>query len=225
MSKEQFLRTQMLLGEQAVDKLQRSTVALFGLGGVGGAAAEALARAGPGRFILVDNDTVDITNLNRQVIATHETVGLPKVEVMKSRILSINPDAAVETHQVFLLDQPEFIKSCDYIVDAVDTVTAKINLALFADERSIPIISAMGTGNKLNAAQFEVADIYQTSVCPLCRVMRRELKKRGVKRLKVVYSKELPRSVNGRIPGSMPNVPPVAGMILAGEVIRDLALL
>lgn len=225
MSKEQFLRTQMLLGEQAVDRLQKSTVAVFGLGGVGGAAVEALARAGTGRFILVDNDTVDITNLNRQVIATHETVGLPKVEVMKNRILSINPGAIVETHQLFLLDQPDFIKNCDYIVDAVDTVTAKINLVLFAGEHSIPIISAMGTGNKLDAAQFEVADLYQTSVCPLCRVMRRELKKRGVKRLKVVYSKELPRLVNSRIPGSMPNVPPVAGMILAGEVMRDLALL
>ena len=225
MSKEQFLRTQMLLGEQAVDRLQKSTVAVFGLGGVSGAAVEALARAGTGRFILVDNDTVDITNLNRQVIATHETVGLPKVEVMKNRILSINPGAIVETHQLFLLDQPDFIKNCDYIVDAVDTVTAKINLVLFAGEHSIPIISAMGTGNKLDAAQFEVADLYQTSVCPLCRVMRRELKKRGVKRLKVVYSKELPRLVNSRIPGSMPNVPPVAGMILAGEVMRDLALL
>ena len=192
---DQFSRTELLLGNTAMEKLAGSKVAVFGIGGVGGYVVEALARSGVGAFDLIDDDKVCLTNLNRQIIATRKTVGKYKTEVMKERMLEINPDVKVEIHDCFFL--PENAKDFpfeeyDYIVDAVDTVTAKIALVMKAKEMNIPIISSMGAGNKLDASKFEVADIYKTSVCPLAKVMRRELKKRGVKKLKVVYSKEEP---------------------------------
>ena len=191
--KEQFTRTAMLLGEDGVERLERARVAVFGIGGVGGYVAEALARSGVGHFLLVDSDRVALSNLNRQIIATLETVGQYKTQAMKERILSINPDAQVETRECFFLPEnaEEFdFTGLDYVVDAVDTVTAKLELILRARRFGVPVISSMGAGNKLDASRLEVADIYQTSVCPLARVMRRELKARGVDRLKVVYSRE-----------------------------------
>lgn len=243
--KEQFERTAMLLGEEAVNRLEKARVAVFGIGGVGGYTAEALARSGVGHFLLVDSDRVAMSNLNRQIIATLDTVGRYKTEVMKERILSINPEAEVETRECFFLPEnaDEFdFSSLDYVVDAVDTVTAKLELILRARRFGVPVISSMGAGNKLDASRLEVADIYQTSVCPLARVMRRELKARGVDRLKVVYSREEARKPDGsffslpgaslkengsgtgkrRIPGSVVFVPGAAGLILAGEVVRDL---
>lgn len=231
---EQFSRTGILLGETAMEKLARSRVAVFGIGGVGGFTVEALARSGVGALDLIDSDTVALSNLNRQIIATHKTIGRDKVEVMKERILEINPQAKVTVHKCFYLpetkDQFDFTQY-SYVVDAVDTVTAKIQLVMEAKEAGVPIISSMGAGNKLYPQMFEVADIYKTSVCPLAKVMRRELKKRGVKKLKVVYSKEEPLTPQGEVtdggnrravPGSTAFVPSVAGLILAGEVIRDL---
>jgi tRNA A37 threonylcarbamoyladenosine dehydratase len=232
-------------------KLEEARVAVFGIGGVGGYTVEALARSGVGHFDLIDDDKICLTNLNRQIIATRQTVGRYKADVMKERILSINPDAEVAVHQCFYLpeNQADFdFKSYSYVVDAVDTVTAKVALVLQAQEAGVPIISSMGAGNKLDPAAFEVADIYKTSVCPLAKVMRRELKKRGVKHLKVVYSKEQPlvpiddmaiscrqhcicppgaaRKCTERraIPGSTAFVPPVVGLIIASEVVKDLAL-
>jgi len=224
--KEQFSRTAAVLGVDAVECLRNSTVAVFGVGGVGGFCVEALARAGVGRLVLFDGDTVAESNINRQIIATHATVGRVKVEVMKERIAEICPDTVVETNHCFYLpEQAETVAfdQFDYIVDAIDTVTAKIDLVLQAEKYDVPIIASMGTGNKLDPTRFQVADIYETSVCPLARVMRRELKKRGVKKCKVLYSTEevIPTEL-GRIPGSVSFVPPVAGMILAGEVIKDL---
>ena len=246
----QFSRTQLLLGTEAMEKLKRARVAVFGIGGVGGYVCEALVRSGVGAFDLVDDDKVCLTNLNRQIIATRKTVGKYKVEVMRERILEINPDCDVRVHQCFYLPETrdEFdFSSYSYVVDAVDTVTAKIALVMQAKETGTPIISSMGAGNKLNPAMFEVADIYKTSVCPLAKVMRRELKKRGVKKLKVVYSREQPvtpiedMSISCRahcicppgakhkcterraIPGSNAFVPSVAGLIIASEVIKDLA--
>lgn len=286
----QFERTELLLGREALEILRNSRVAVFGIGGVGGYVTEALARSGVGTLILIDSDEVSLTNLNRQIIATHSTIGRAKVDVMRERIMDINPEARVETHRCFYL--PETKDAFDfsqysYVVDAVDTVTAKIALVLEAQRLGVPIISSMGTGNKLDPTRFEVADIYETSVCPLAKVMRRELKKRGVEHLKVVYSKEEPLSAHvpedsgteqllsahvskgleteqllsahvsegseterspinkagikkenaqgeqsaaretpppGRraIPGSVAFVPSAAGLILAGEVIRDL---
>lgn len=231
----EFSRTELLLGSTAVEQLKRSAVMIFGIGGVGSFAAEALARSGIGRLILVDHDSVSLTNLNRQLIATHETIGRRKVDVMKERILSINPSALVETFAEFLL--PENVEQfplaeCDYIVDAIDTVSAKLILAQKAEELRIPIISCMGAGNKLDPSQFEITDIYKTSVCPLARVMRRELKARGVKHLKVLYSKEPARKPidlnveestgKRQTPGSVSFVPSVAGLMAAGEVIRNL---
>lgn len=224
-----FSRTELLIGAQGVRRLAQATVAVFGIGGVGSFAVEALARAGVGRLILVDNDLVALTNLNRQLPATHSTLGKPKVEVMRARILDINPDAQVEIHQTFYMPgdgdalvRPEY----NYLVDAIDTVTAKIDLIVQAREKGIPVISAMGAGNKLDPTRFEVADLSQTTVCPLARVMRRELKKRGILQLKVVYSRETPITLPGDgqkpVPGSISFVPSVAGLILAGEVIRDL---
>lgn len=238
-----------MLGIDGMKALEEATVAVFGIGGVGSYTVEALARSGVGRFYLIDDDTVCLTNLNRQLHATRKTIGMPKVIAMKDRILEINPKAVVETRQAFYLpaNAEELIsKEYDYIVDAIDTVTAKIDLVLRAAEAGIPIISCMGAGNKLDPTRFEVADIFDTSVCPLARVMRRELKSRGVKSLKVVYSKEEPcepiesdatscasgcvcpkgttRHCTERrhIPGSVSFVPSVAGLIIAGEVVKDL---
>ena len=226
----QFSRTELLIRKEGIKKLQNAKVAIFGIGGVGSYVVEALARAGIGNFILVDKDEVDITNINRQIIATHKTLGFPKVKVAKERILDINPKANVETYQEFFMPDTEGIlyEGLDYIVDAVDTVTAKIELAVRADKLNIPIISSMGTGNKLNPTKFEVADIYKTRVCPLAKVMRKELKARNIKKLKVVYSKEEPikpyNSSKGikQVPGSISFVPSVAGLIIAGEVINDI---
>lgn len=237
---EQFLRTEMLLGTEAMEKLQNSHVAVFGVGGVGGYVVEALARSGVKNFDLIDNDTVALSNINRQIIATHSSVGKYKVDVMKERVLDINPDAVVNVHKCFFLPENsgdfDFTKYT-YIVDAIDTVTAKLELIVRANEANVPIISSMGTGNKLDPTKLEVTDIYKTEVCPLARVMRNELKKRGIKKLKVVYSKEQPIKVKkkendqitsenvGRIkdvPGSVAFVPSVAGLIIAGQVIRDI---
>lgn len=233
----QFARTELLLGGEALDKLSRSRVAVFGIGGVGGYVCEALARSGVGKFDLIDNDKVSLTNLNRQIIATHKTIGRAKAEVMKERILDINPGADVRVYECFFLPEngDEFsFEEYDYIVDAVDTVTAKIELVRRAEEKNIPIISSMGTGNKLDAGQFKITDIYQTKMCPLAKVMRHELKKRGIQKCKVVYSEEIPvRPTKGlpeeekpigkrSVPGSVAYVPSVAGLMIAGEVIKDL---
>lgn len=233
--KEQFLRTGLLLGEEGILKLQNARVAVFGVGGVGGHVVEALVRSGIGAIDLIDNDLVSESNINRQIIATKETVGRSKVEVMKERIEQLNPECRVYVHKCFYLpetkDQFDFTEY-DYVVDAIDTVTGKIQLVMQAGEAKTPIISSMGAGNKLNPAEFEVADIYETSVCPLARVMRQELKKRGVEKLKVVYSKEKPLTpqiemYDGKklVPGSVAFVPAVAGLIIASEVIKDLALI
>lgn len=237
----QFLRTELLLGKEAIEKLSAARVAIFGIGGVGGYTCEALVRSGVGAFDLIDDDKVSLTNLNRQIIATQKTIGRDKVEVMRERMLDINPDTDVRIYKRFFLpeNEDEFpFAEYDYIVDAVDTVTAKIALVMKAKEKGIPIISSMGAGNKLNADMFRVSDIYQTNVCPLAKVMRRELKKRGVEQLKVVYSEEKPmkpqadshldtnidqeHSQKRAIPGSIAFVPSVAGLIMAGEVIKDL---
>ncbi len=230
----QFSRTQLLIGSEAVQKLNKSRVAVFGIGGVGGYTVEALARAGVGAIDLIDNDIISLTNINRQIYATHSSIGEDKVEAAKKRCFDINPDIVINTHKLFYLPEnaDNFDLSVyDYIVDAIDTVSGKIALAENAYKCSIPIISSMGAGNKLDAAAFEVSDIYKTSVCPLARVMRRELKKRGIKKLKVVYSKEEPVALKGdteekshrrQLPGSISYVPSVAGLIIAGEVIKDL---
>ena len=235
---EQFLRTQMLLGTEALEKLQKARVAVFGIGGVGGYTVEALARSGVGQLDLIDSDTVSASNINRQILATHSTVGMPKVEAAKTRILDINPDCLVRTYQMFYLpetaDQFDFTQY-DYIVDAIDTVTGKLQLVQRAYEVGTPIICCMGTGNKLDASAFEVADISKTTMCPLARIMRKELAKRGIKHLKVVYSKEEALTPTGweeeaaalgkrQIPGSVAFVPGAAGLILAGEVIKDIAM-
>ena len=226
----QFSRTELLIGKENLEKLKNSKVAIFGIGGVGSFVLEALTRAGIGNFILVDKDNVDLSNLNRQIIATRKTVGKPKVEVAKERILEINPNADVEIYKEFFMPETEGIldSTISYVVDAIDTVTAKIELVKRAQELNIPIISSMGTGNKLDPTKFEVSDIYKTSVCPLAKVMRKELKARKIKKLKVVYSKELPikvarnEEVIKQIPGSISFVPSVAGLIIAGEVIKDI---
>ncbi len=230
----QFERIEFLLGKDAINQLHDKKVAVFGVGGVGGFVVEALARSGIGKFVLVDNDTVSITNINRQIIATHDTVGRSKVEVMKERVLSINPLAQVETHCCFFLpeNQDEFdFTQYDYVIDAIDTVAGKIALVMKAQEAKTRIMSSMGAGNKLDPTRLEVADIYKTSVCPLAKVMRTELRKRGVKKLKVVYSRELPLTPlatpkepgqRRATPGSVAFVPSVAGLIIAGEVIKDL---
>ena len=234
---EQFSRTELLIGKEAIEKLNKSKVAIFGIGGVGSFVLEGLVRAGVGNFILVDDDKVCLTNLNRQIIATRKTVGKSKVEVAKERILEINPNAKVEIYQEFFMPESKGIldETVDYIVDSVDTVTAKIELILRANKLSIPIISSMGTGNKLDPTKFEITDIYKTSVCPLAKVMRKELRARGIKKLKVVYSKEEPikpqkttessckdNCIRNQIPGSISFVPSVAGLIIAGEVVKDL---
>lgn len=224
----QFSRTELLIGKEGIKKLQNAKVAIFGIGGVGSYVVEGLTRAGVGSFILVDKDIVDITNLNRQIIATKETIEKPKVEVAKNRILQINPYANIKIYQEFFMPDSKDIleKTVNYIVDAVDTVTAKIELVIRANKLNIPIISCMGTGNKLDPTKFEVTDIYKTSVCPLAKVMRKELKNRGIKQLKVVYSNEEPIkrncSENRQVPGSISFVPSVAGLIIAGEVVKDI---
>jgi len=247
----QFSRTQLLLGAEAMEKLKKSRVAIFGIGGVGGYVCEALVRSGVGRFDLIDDDKVCLTNINRQIIATRKTDGKYKAEVMKERMLEINPDVVVNIRKCFFLPEnaDEFpFEEYDYVVDAVDTVTAKIELVMKCQEKGVPIISSMGAGNKLDASAFRVADIYKTKMCPLAKVMRRELKKRGVKKLKVVYSEEKPTrplddmSISCRthcicppgakhkcterrdIPGSVAFVPSVAGLIIGGEVIKDLCM-
>lgn len=240
----QFSRTQMLLGSDAMEKLHNARVAVFGVGGVGGYAVEALVRSGIGTIDIFDDDKVNITNLNRQIIATRETVGDYKVDVMKERAISINPDVIINAYKCFYMpdnaDEYDF-SVYSYIIDAIDTVTGKLEIIMRAKMRNIPVISCMGAGNKLDATQFEVADIYETSVCPLARTMRRELKKRGIEALKVVYSKEKPLchmenaeteecvtatdrqgSPKHNVPASVSFVPAVAGLIAAGEVIRDL---
>lgn len=220
----QFSRTEGLLGEEAVKHLHNCRVAVFGVGGVGGFTVEALARSGVGIIDIIDKDTVCESNLNRQIIALHSTIGRDKVDVLKERILEINPKAVVNAHKCFFLPETSTqfdFSQYDYVVDAVDTVTAKIELVMACKETDTPIISSMGAGNKLDPTAFEVADIYKTSVCPLARVMRRELKKRDVKKLKVVYSKEEP-AVRRETPASIAFVPSVAGLIIAGEVIKDL---
>lgn len=227
-----YQRTQLLIGNEAVEKLKNSKVMIFGIGGVGSYAAEAIARAGVGEMILVDKDTVSESNINRQLIALKTTVGKAKVEVMKNRIAEINPDIKVTAIEKFCLPDniDEFFEGkVDYVIDAVDTVSAKLAIAVKCKEQGISVISAMGAGNKLNPQDFCVADIYKTEVCPLCRVMRRELKKRGIDSLKVVYSKEEPIKndeidfESGKsIPGSISFVPSAMGLIIAGEAIKDL---
>ena len=226
---EQFGRTELLIGKENVEKLNNASVAIFGIGGVGSYVVEALARAGVGSFILVDKDNVDITNINRQIIATHNTIGKAKVDVAKERVLSINPNANVEIYKEFFVKDSKdlFDSNVSYVVDAVDNVTAKIELVLRANKYNVPIISSMGTGNKLDPTKFEVTDIYKTSVCPLAKVIRKELKKRDIKELKVVYSKEEPKKITFKenekiVPASISFVPSVAGLIIAGEVIKDI---
>ena len=246
----EFSRTELLLGKEAMERLQKASVAVFGIGGGGSFCVEALARSGIGSFILIDDDKVCLTNINRQLIATRKTVGKHKVEVMKDRIQEINPRAKVEIHQTFYTednaDKFDF-SGCSYIVDAIDTVSAKLTLIQRAKAAGVPVISCMGAGNKLDPTRFEVADIYETSVCPLAKVMRHELRKRNIQSLKVVYSREVPITpmddeansckhncicppdtkrkctVRRQVPGSISFVPSVAGLILAGEVIKDLA--
>ncbi len=234
----QFSRTELLIGKENVKKLQKTKIAIFGIGGVGSFVVEGLVRCGIGNFILVDHDMIDVTNLNRQIIATTKTIGRPKVEVARERILEINPDAHVEIYQEFFMPESKEIldDKVDYVVDCVDTVTAKIELILRAKKLNLPIISSMGTGNKLDPTKFEVTDIYKTNVCPLAKVMRKELRARKIESLKVVYSKEEPvklkqnesiyalepRKVKRQIPGSISFVPSVAGLMIAGEVVKDI---
>lgn len=248
MAQHSLSRTELLIGEEALNKLKKSKVMIFGIGGVGSFTVEALVRSGVSNLILVDDDTVCLTNLNRQIHATYETISKNKVDVMKQRILSINKNCQVETKQIFV--KPEGLEKIipndvDYVVDAIDTVSSKIALAVYCEKKGINLISSMGTGNKLNPSEFKVSDIYKTKVCPLAKVMRYELKKRGVKKLKVVYSEEIPRkpkeddvvtcktgcvctggtkkcTAKRQIPGSISFVPPVAGMIIASEVVKDL---
>ncbi len=221
----EFSRTENLIGANALEKLKKCHIAVFGVGGVGGFVVEALARAGVGAIDLIDSDCVDITNLNRQIIALHSTIGKQKVAVMRDRVLDINPNATVNIFPMLFLpensDRFDFSKY-DYVVDAVDNVTAKIELVMKCQEANTPIIASMGTGNKLDPTKFEISDIYKTSVCPLAKVMRYELKKREIKKLKVLYSKENPIKTPDRTPASISFVPSAAGLIIAGEVIKDI---
>ena len=233
----EFSRTELLMGGDALERIKHAVVMVFGVGGVGSHCIEALARCGVGKLILIDNDTVSLTNINRQSIAYHSTIGQYKTKVMKKRIADISPEIQVETHELFVL--PENLEMLfsetkpDYIVDAIDTVTAKLALVELAQRQEIPIISSMGTGNKLHAELFEITDLAKTSVCPLCKVMRKELKARGITHLKVLYSKEKPVDISDRVseeekgkrrvlPGSVSFVPPVAGILIAGEVLREI---
>ena len=244
----QFSRTELLIGKEGIEKLQKAKVAVFGIGGVGSFVVEGLVRAGVGNFVLIDDDKICLTNLNRQIIATRKTIGKYKVDVMKERILEINPKANVETYQEFFMPDSEtkiINENLSYVVDCVDTVTAKIELVMQCNKLNIPIISAMGTGNKLDPSKFEITDIYKTSVCPLAKVMRKELRKRNIKSLKVIYSKEEPIkpdnesefscktncicppgtkrqcAQNSQVPGSISFVPSVAGLMIAGEIVKE----
>lgn len=226
-----FSRSELLIGKDSLEKLKNAKVAIFGIGGVGSYVLEGLVRAGVGNFVLVDKDDVDITNINRQIIATTSTIGKPKVEVAKSRALDINPDINIQIYKEFFTPETKGIvdKSLTYIVDAVDNVTAKIELAVRADKLNIPIISSMGTGNKLDNTKFEITDISKTSVCPLAKVIRKELRKRNIKKLKVVYSKEesikvknIDTKTGKNTPGSVSFVPSVAGLTIAGEIVKDI---
>ena len=242
---EQFARTELLIGKEKIEKLQNSKVAIFGIGGVGSYVVEGLARAGIGNFILIDKDIVSVTNINRQIIATTKTIGKPKVEIAKERILEINPLAKVEIFQEFFCVENiklfNKIKDVDYIVDAIDTISSKIELIVNANNNNVPIISCMGTGNKLDPTKFEITDIYKTSVCPLAKAIRKRLKEIGIQKLKVLYSKEEPIKIedntkenmemvkikenelnNNKIIGSISFVPSVAGLIISGEVIKDI---
>lgn len=235
----QFSRTELLIGKNGIDKLKNAKIAVFGIGGVGSYVVESLARAGVGNFIIVDNDDVSITNINRQIIATHKTIGKAKVDVMKERILDINPEASVVVYKEFFLpgsNSDIITDELSYVADCVDTVTAKIEIIVQSKQKGVPVISSMGTGNKLNPTMFEIADISKTSVCPLAKVMRKELKNRNIKNVKVLYSKEEPINVlpeneydfkeesknNKKVPGSISYVPSVAGLIIAGEIINDI---
>ena len=245
----QFSRTELLIGEDGINKLQNAKVAIFGVGGVGSFVVEGLVRAGVGHFVIVDNDKICLTNLNRQIIATRKTIGKYKVDVAKERILDINPNATVETYQEFYMPNSEsniLREDLNYVVDCIDTVTAKIELVMNCKKMNIPIISAMGTGNKLDPSKFEITDIYKTSVCPLAKVMRKELRKRNVDSLKVIYSKEEPIKINqesnyscktncicppgtkrkcsirNQVPGSISFVPSVAGLMIAGEIVKEI---
>lgn len=245
----QFSRTELLIGEDGINKLQNAKVAIFGVGGVGSFVVEGLVRAGVGHFVIVDDDKICLTNLNRQIIATRKTIGKYKVNVAKERILDINPNATVETYQEFYMPNSEsniLKEDLDYVVDCIDTVTAKIELVMNCKKMNIPIISAMGTGNKLDPSKFEITDIYKTSVCPLAKVMRKELRKRNVDSLKVIYSKEEPIKINqesngscktncicppgtkrkcsirNQVPGSISFVPSVAGLMIAGEIVKEI---
>ncbi|MDR0992926.1 MAG: tRNA threonylcarbamoyladenosine dehydratase [Ruminococcus sp.] len=225
----EFERTTLLIGEENLDKLKKSRVAVFGVGGVGGHCAEALVRSGIGMIVLIDNDTVAQSNINRQLCALQSTVGRHKTEVLRERFLDINPSLEIETHNLFFTSESSFdFGRFDYVIDAIDTVSSKIEIVVRCDESETPVISAMGAGNKLSPARFEVSDIYKTSVCPLARVIRYELKKRGIKHLKTVYSREEPRKIaffakNGKpIPGSIAFVPSVCGLIMASEVVKDI---
>jgi tRNA threonylcarbamoyladenosine dehydratase len=249
MTQHSLSRTELIIGEKSLNKLKQSKVAVLGIGGVGSFAAEALARGGAETLILVDDDTVCLTNINRQIIADFNSINRAKVEVMKERVLAINPKCEVEVYRTFVMSenlQEILNQNLDYVVDAVDTVSTKIALALWCEENNVKLISCMGTGNKLDPTQFEIADIYKTSICPLAKVMRRELKKRNVKKLRVLYSREVPIkpesehmnacrdncvcgegsskkcAVKRQTPGSISFVPPVAGMIIAGEVIKGI---
>lgn len=234
MMQNQFSRTELLIGKEGINKLGNAKVAIFGIGGVGSFVVEGLARAGVQNFVLIDNDKVSITNLNRQIIATRSTIGKYKVDVMKDRILEINPEANVETYIEFYLPNSKsniINESLSYVIDCIDTITAKIEIIMQCKKLNIPVISSMGTGNKLDPSKFEITDIYKTSVCPLAKVMRKELKKRQVDKLKVIYSTEEPikpqilenNSNNAKqIPGSISFVPSVAGLMIAGEAIKDI---
>ena len=236
---DKFTRTKMLFGSAAIEKLKNSRVAVFGIGGVGGYTVEALTRSGIGNLDLFDNDKISVTNINRQIYATTKTIGFDKVDIAKERILEINPDCVVNIYKLFFLPETSGevdFEKYDYIVDAIDTISGKIELIMQAKKYNIPIINSMGAGNKIDPTGFEVVDIYDTKICPLARIMRRELKKRGIEKLKVVYSKEPPlvpfnfeseteeskETKKRQIPGSNAFVPPVAGLIIAGEVIKDL---
>ena len=231
----QFSRTELLVGKEGIDKIQKVKVAIFGIGGVGSFVTEGLVRAGVKKFVLIDNDKVCLTNLNRQIIATRKTIGQYKVDVMKERILEINPDAEVETYKEFFMPGSNLNiikKDLDYVVDCIDTVTAKIEIVVQCKNLNIPIISAMGTGNKLDPSKLEITDIYKTNICPLAKVMRKELRKRNIDSLKVIYSKEepiKPYEIPGcesehkkQTPGSVSFVPSVAGLTIAGEIIRNI---
>lgn len=233
----QFIRSELLLGKENINKLKNFRIAIFGLGGVGSYVLEGLTRIGIGNFVLVDADVIELSNLNRQIIATHQTIGMDKVEAARNRVLSINPMANISAHKIFYLGNNDcnIIDNCDYVIDAIDTVSAKLSLAETCFQKNIPLISSMGTGNKLDPTKLQVSDIFKTSVCPLARVMRRELKKRNIPSLKVVYSTEEPLSPikqsedlnppltrKKQTPGSVSFVPSVAGLIIAGEVVKDL---